>query len=216
MITRSRNSITAFNQRVEEYDNWFSRYPDIYQAEVKAIRDVLPFSTRAIEIGVGTGRFACPLGVSFGVDPALRTLQRARDEGISVCCATGEALPFPDGIFDLVLIVTVLCFADDPERMLSEAKRVLQPGGMLVIGFIEKTSHLGQKYQTTKHDDPFFRYARLFSTKEIISLLKDIGIRQLEFRQTLLPGTGTDAQDLTITPGYDRGGFVAVRGRVPG
>jgi ubiquinone/menaquinone biosynthesis C-methylase UbiE len=45
--------------------------------------------------------------------------------------AAAEALPFRDGVFDTVVSGLVLCSVTDPARALSEAKRVLRPGGEL-------------------------------------------------------------------------------------
>lgn len=51
-----------------------------------------------------------------------------------------EQLPFPDGSFDVVLIVTVLCLVDDRAGVVREAARVLSPGGLLVIGDLGRWS----------------------------------------------------------------------------
>ena len=57
-----------------------------------------------------------------------------------------EVLPFSNHAFAYALCVTTICFVDDASAMLSEAYRVLKPGGGLVIGFIDRTSSLGQHY----------------------------------------------------------------------
>ncbi|HXF56159.1 MAG TPA: methyltransferase domain-containing protein [Actinomycetota bacterium] len=63
-----------------------------------------------LEVGVGSGRFARPLGVGVGVDPAHAPLRPAAARGVRVVQAVGERLPFRDASFGAVLVVT-LCFA---------------------------------------------------------------------------------------------------------
>ncbi len=62
---------TAFDDQISEYDDWFEKYPDLYLAELEAVRGFIPASGSGVEIGVGTGRFAVPLGISVGVEPSL-------------------------------------------------------------------------------------------------------------------------------------------------
>ncbi|MBE9551448.1 MAG: class I SAM-dependent methyltransferase, partial [Proteobacteria bacterium] len=126
------------------YDDWFVRHAAAYQSELLAVRALLPWRGLGLAIGVGTGRFAAPLGVQVGIDPAYEVLDYAEKRGISVVQGIAEALPFADSSFDYALSVTTICFVDDATAMLTEAYRVLKPGGELVIGFIDRTSDLGQ------------------------------------------------------------------------
>lgn len=136
----------AFNEQPNEYDAWFEKHPDIYQAELEAVRSFIPASGSGIEIGVGTGRFAAPLGISIGVEPAPRMAELARRRGIVVTEAVAEELPFADDSFDFAVMTTVVCFLDDVALAFREACRILKPNGLFVIGFIDRESELGQQY----------------------------------------------------------------------
>jgi SAM-dependent methyltransferase len=99
---------------------------------------------RVLELGVGMGLnlpFYDPARVTSvtGVDPApeLRALALAapRDPrlALSVEDGTAEALPFADHSFDCVVCTFTLCSVTDPARALSEARRVLKPGGRFLF-----------------------------------------------------------------------------------
>jgi hypothetical protein len=92
--------VQPFVRHHRRYDQWFERHRAAYRSELLAVRALLPWAGRGLEIGVGTGRFAGPLGVEFGIDPAAETLIYARARGVRVACAVAEALPFAQAAFD--------------------------------------------------------------------------------------------------------------------
>lgn len=47
------------------YDDWFERHRAAYLSELLAVRALLPWEGRGLEVGVGTGRFAGPWGFSL-------------------------------------------------------------------------------------------------------------------------------------------------------
>lgn len=82
-----------------------------------------------LEVGVGSGRFAEATGIEDGVDPSPALLEKARGRGVKVKLGRGEDLPYEANSFGGVFILFTLCFLDDPEKALCEAKRVLKSGG---------------------------------------------------------------------------------------
>ena len=52
---------------------------------------------------------------------------------IDVVSARAQTLPFPDESFDAAVAAFVLCSVDDPHEVLAEARRVLRPGGKLIL-----------------------------------------------------------------------------------
>ncbi len=107
---------------------------------------MIPTGGYGMEIGVGTGRFAEPLGIKTGVEPSKRMREIAQRRGIQVLYGVAEELPFEDFRFDFVLMVTTVCFVDDIGKALLEAHRVLSDGGFLIIGFIDRNSIMGKIY----------------------------------------------------------------------
>ena len=91
---------------------------------------------RTLDVGCGTGRNLplYPPGVhAVGVDPGWQNLARARRRapGAPLVCASAEALPFKDRVFDTVVSGLVFCSVPDPMKGLAEVRRVLAPHGAL-------------------------------------------------------------------------------------
>src|SRR4030042_6580689 len=107
-------AIGVFEEFAEEYDAWFDRNRFVYESEISALRKFLVPGVRGLEIGVGTGRFAVPLGIEVGVEPAEAMAVIARRRGIKVFRAVAEALPFRRGSFGLGGRVPVFWFLLEP------------------------------------------------------------------------------------------------------
>jgi SAM-dependent methyltransferase len=140
--------IDSFERHHERYEDWFSRHESAYLSELLALRAVMPWQGLGMEIGVGSGRFAAPLGVAVGVDPSGAMLGYAARRGIQVVRAVTEALPFLDAVFDYVLVVTTICFVGDPVQMLAEARRVLRPLANFILPNKKRMSFTGMPHFT--------------------------------------------------------------------
>jgi SAM-dependent methyltransferase len=208
MISTSRTA--PFVRHHQRYEDWFRRHRAAYFSELLAVRALLPWQGRGIEIGVGTGRFAAPLGIEFGIDPAVEMLNYARARGVKVACAVAEALPFADATFDYALIVTTICFVDSPDKMIAEAHRVLRPSGKLVIGFIDRQSGLGQTYLEHRAESVFYREAVFYSAAEVGDLLRARGFVAGAWGQTMFRPLAEITEIEPVRPGTGKGAFVVV------
>ena len=202
--------IAAFEAHTERYEAWFVRNEAAYLSELLAVRAFLPWSGRGLEIGVGSGRFAAPLGIQVGVDPSPAMLALAAAHGIAVVAGTAENLPFPPTRFDYALIVTTICFVDSPARMLAEAHRVLKPEGALVIGFIDRDSPLGRDYLAHQAQSVFYREATFYSAAEVERLLGEAGFTIRAWGQTLSRSLAETREIEPLQPGCGRCSFVVV------
>ena len=202
--------IGAFQAHSERYEAWFARHEAAYLSELLAVRALLPWSGRGLEIGVGSGRFAAPLGIQVGVDPAPAMLALAAARGIEVVVGTAEQLPFPPARFDYALVVTTLCFVDSPARMLADAHRVLKPNGSLVIGFIDRDSPLGRDYLAHQAESVFYREATFYSADEVERLLNEAGFTIRAWGQTLSRSLAETREIEPLQPGRGRCSFVVV------
>jgi SAM-dependent methyltransferase len=203
----------AFDRHAVEYDRWFDQHETIYLSELHAVRALLPERSRSVEIGVGTGRFAEPLGITCGVEPSAAMRAMARRRGIDVVEAVGESLPFGEASFDLVLMVTTLCFLDDVDQALREAHRILADGGYIVVGLLDRETELGRSYEARKGESEFYRTARFLSSAEVFDALSWAGFRDLSSVQTIFGLSSGRGENLfPVEPGCGRGLFVVVRG----
>ena len=124
-----------------------------------------------LDVGCGSKPFA-PLFAGrvtryWGTDlAASRYLGSQRPDAF----ATAEAQPFRDSTFDTVLGLSMLTYLPEPVRMLQESRRVLRPGGVLLLEFTQ---------MVPLHDEPhdYFRFTR-FGAEH---LLRQAGFEPVEF-----------------------------------
>ena len=207
--------ITPFERYLHEYEVWFDHHPHIYQAEIRALKRMALENGPSLEIGVGSGRFAAPLGVTFGVDPSSRMASLAHNRGIHVALGVAEHLPFVSNAFRWNLIVTTICFVDDARATLREAHRVLQPDGKLVIGLVDRESPIGQEYLAHQRENVFYREATFYSAEEIHTMLVESGFQHIRALQTLFGPLDSIAEKEPIREGWGAGSFVVFSGKKP-
>jgi ubiquinone/menaquinone biosynthesis C-methylase UbiE len=111
-----------------------------------------------LEIGFGSARSLphYPSGVDglWAVEPSGGMSRRGQARvaasafPVHLCSGVGEALPFPDGRFDTVVLVLTLCSVSDPLAVLHEAKRVMKPDGkLLVFEHVQSPEKRWQRWQ---------------------------------------------------------------------
>lgn len=202
--------IEPFEKYYDKYEDWFIKNKFAYQSELLAIRELLPEKGRGVEIGVGSGRFAEPLGIKYGIDPSGKMLEIARKRGIEVSLGVAENLPYINESFDHALMVTTICFLDDIVKSLKEVYRILRKKGIVVIGFVDKNSKVGKEYQKIKSKSDFYRVATFFSVEEVVGYLKKAGFSNFIFRQTIFDKLDKIKTIQPVKNGYGEGSFVVV------
>jgi SAM-dependent methyltransferase len=116
------------------------------RAGLAAIRDALlaDLEGHVVELGAGTGANLDHLGPGIelltALEPSAAMAERLRrhaartvDHAVEVLEAPAEALPIATGSADAVVSTLVMCTVADQEQALAEARRVLRPGGRLVL-----------------------------------------------------------------------------------
>jgi len=209
-------SYRVFDRHAAQYDAWYDTPAGktLLQMEVACLKPFLQQHRRPwLEVGVGTGRFAEALGIEYGIDPAPAMGLLAKARGVRVVTGFGEKLPFPDASFGAVLIAFALEDVAQPTVVLREARRVLAPGGGLIIGLLLKGSPWADFYETeAKEGHTFLSKVRFFSRNELETMLWQSGLSVVEYRTTLFqaPGKITYEPELPSEGYLQSGGFVAV------
>ncbi|MBN1306789.1 MAG: class I SAM-dependent methyltransferase [Chitinispirillaceae bacterium] len=197
-------------ENVGHYEAWFESNPAVFESEVMAIREVLPGGI-GFEIGIGTGLFAEKLGIRMGNDPSGEMLKIARKRNRLVYCCKGDDLPFHDGYFDYTLMVTTLCFLDDPVAVLRECRRVTRRNGAAVVAFIDGESATGKSYRNRALRSPFYRDAVFYSADQVRKVLAQAGFAVESVRQTLFGPLTAITEVQHSREGVGEGAFVVMR-----
>jgi len=124
--------------RVEQAHWWYTGRRKILAGFVEEIcRQVTDRRPRILDVGCGTGANLLMLseyGDAAGVDISEDALAFCRERGLDkVRLGAGEQLPYDDGTFDLVTAFDVVEHMDDDLAGLREMRRVLRPGGRVLL-----------------------------------------------------------------------------------
>jgi SAM-dependent methyltransferase len=107
------------------------------------------------DLGCGTGELTASLAPhvahvhAVDASPVMISAARARLRGatnVTVAEGTLEALPLPDASLDAAILLLVLHHVADPERAIAETRRVLRPGGRVLIA--DMRAHSNEEYRT--------------------------------------------------------------------
>ncbi|WP_291492706.1 class I SAM-dependent methyltransferase [Desulfurella sp.] len=206
------NKIEVFNKHTQEYEEWFDKNKYVYLSEIEALKKALPQKGRGIEIGVGSGRFAIPLGIKVGVEPSRKMGEIAKQNGIDVIFGVAENLPIDDNSFDFALMAVTICFVNDPLKSLKECYRILKPKGQIIVGIVDADTPLGKVYLKKKENSVFYKYARFFSSKEILDLFEKSGFAFKQAYQVLFGDYGKINHIQEPKEGFSEGGFSVLVG----
>ena len=134
------------------YPSFKSNWDDVlFQEEVLS---VLRAEYWLLDLGAGAGivpqmNFRGRVTRVCGVDPDERvTVNPFLDEGR---VGTGEAIPYPDATFDVVIADNVIEHLNRPAEVFSEVARVLKPGGMFLFKTPNKRHYVATIARLTPH-----------------------------------------------------------------
>jgi len=156
------------------------------QTRTDVARRILVAGNRLLDVGCWGGeglarmRAADRFRELYGVDLVPASVEQARSRGVQadVVDLNQQALPYPDGYFDVVTCLAVVAQVFDPERTVVELARVLRPAGQLVlsvpnVGFLPiRLALLGGRLPRTSPDPGWdggqLHYFTLSATRELV------------------------------------------------
>jgi SAM-dependent methyltransferase len=149
---------------------------------------------RVLDLGCGDGRYAAKLAAAgfevTGVDPSQQALERAREEHPAVKLAEAQAdgrLPLADSSFDTVVCINVLEHVADTQALMSEARRVLVPGGRLVVAVPwhgRLKNALTALVSFERHYDPLQPVLRFYTRRSLRQLLVELGFERVRLKNS--------------------------------
>ena len=203
LVMHKGHDVDRFNRWAPTYDRHHLQRL-VFEPMQRTLLDVAAAqvaSPRAIlDVGCGTGRLLRSAHVRFpgaaleGVDAAAEMVRQAEvltppGSGIQFLQATAEALPFPDGSFDLVFSTMTFHHWADQRRGVAEIRRVLAPGGRWLLADFMPTGLIRLVRRV-------FRMGQFPVRGELDAMLVDTGLVVDEQRR--VPGLGGQVTVLAI------------------
>ncbi len=142
---------TAYHGDPRRYDRTRGLPPAVKEAIVAALVARFAPAARVLDVGAGSGRFALPLAergfpvVAVDLSPEmlahLRTKRPADARFPQPVLADAARLPLQNAAFPAVFSVHALHLVPDLPAALDEIQRVLAPGGVFALGYIDHDPH---------------------------------------------------------------------------
>ena len=183
----------------EYYEELWSELPDeLDPPDWKPRRDFLLGEVRrgdrALDLGCGAGDFTAVLddvgARTIGADVAEAALGRARVRHPQLrfeLVPTEGPLPFEDGSFDLVWASEVIEHVPDTARWLSEVRRVLVPGGRLLLSTPSHGRVRVAAGGVERFSEPLGDHLHLYTRRSLRTLLEEFGFGEVTVRASVGP-----------------------------
>jgi SAM-dependent methyltransferase len=160
-------------------------------AHLRTFVGALGDAERALDLGCGDGRLGAFLkaGELTAADVSGVAIDRARRRlpgAVLVELEPDRPLPFGESEFDLVLCAETLEHVRDVQLLVSEARRVLRPGGRLAVTTPAHGRLTGLAVAALGFErrfDPLSPHLRFFSRRSLVRLLRETGFRPESIRR---------------------------------
>jgi SAM-dependent methyltransferase len=189
-----------------------------WDVEIRPLRRHFRAGCRVLEVGCGTGELLSLLRARYGAD--VRGIDRSEDaiaacevKGIPIHAGTLDDAPIPDGSIDAMIMRHVLEHVPSPPELLATARRMLVPGGALLLT-VPVTGGWDQRVFADRWEGYRIPEHLLhFPTEVVVSLLERAGFEVGAERHSLVPNPWVNAVQRRLQlKGWSRAArFVSLR-----
>ena len=223
-----------FDGYADQYDEWFMKNDKLFTSELRLFLKVLGDieGKRLLSVGCGSGLFESYIDCSNveGIEPSVDMGKIAEKRGVNVIkYGTIEHVDLPENTYDIIYFNGSSSYMEDLTPVYEKSLKALVDGGKLILLDVPKESAFGLMYLLGKslgtYDHPYLEGTMpelpyplalassgvWHSTEEKIEVLKDLGIKEFEFYQTLVKNPlYTNEEPEEVSEGYKSGGYVAI------
>ncbi len=167
---------------------------DVYENMIYEACSYISSDMEVLEIGGGTGAISLAAAdiaklvvcTDLSTDMLRRAFVKAKRTGLSnvrfkTCSAV--QLPFRDDRFDCVIAANIIHLLEDPSKAITEAMRVLKPGGKLLLpNFATDQSGAASKVLIKLYRAIGFAPKRTFTPESYEDFLKNCGLENIRMR----------------------------------
>ena len=223
-----------FDGYADKYDEWFMKNENLFTSELRLFEKVLGDITgkKLLSVGCGSGLFESYIDSSNidGIEPSEDMGRIAEKRGINVIkYGLIEDVDLPDETYDIIYFNGSSSYMEDLKPVYEKSLRALKKNGKLILLDVPKESAFGFMYLLGKslntYDHEFLEGAMpelpyplalassgvWHTTEEKINVLKELGIKNFDFYQTLVKNPlYTNEEPEEVSEGYKSGGYVAI------
>lgn len=228
------NTKQKFDGYAAKYDEWFMKNEHLFTSELRLFKKCLGDITgkKLLSVGCGSGLFESYIDCSNveGIEPSRDMAAIAQKRGVNVIeYGLIEDVDLPENYYDIIYFNGSSSYMEDLAPVYEKSLRALKDGGRLILLDVPKESAFGLMYLLGKslgsYDHEFLKGTMpalpyplalassgvWHTTEEKINVLKDLGIREFTYYQTLIRNplyTNEEAEE--VSEGYKSGGYVAI------
>lgn len=223
-----------FDGYADKYDEWFMVNDNLFTSELRLFKKVLGdiIGKKLLSVGCGSGLFESYIDSSNieGIEPSEDMGRIAEKRGVNVIkYGLIEDVDLPDEKYDIIYFNGSSSYMENLKPVYEKCLKALKKDGKLILLDVPKESAFGFMYLLGKslntYDHEYLEGAMpalpyplalaasgvWHSTEEKIGVLRDLGVKEFTFYQTLVKNPlYTNEEPEEVIEGYKSGGYVAI------